>query len=792
MRKSIILFLLCATFTGLAQNKMNVTLKGGTVNTYNTNEVQQMDINGSNIIVTPLSGAATNYNGNVSAITFVKNQTGHVVINEAGGWFETAYVTWAPYTGATAYHVYIKGESDTDYQALDSQLIRNYNSYGRADSPGLKAGTYQMKVIPVVNGAEQESAASVTPGLEVKAHDRSGFAHFNYSNGIGAYNNDGTLKEGAKVLYVTANTAKTISTSVKTNDKGAMTTYTGFQNILDGLMKGYDSTPLCFRIIGKVSLADLDKISSSAEGLQVKNNKTGALNITIEGIGNDATFHGFGLLLRNAESVEIRNMGFMWFMDDGISLDTDNRHCWIHHIDFFYGQKGSDADQAKGDGSLDIKGDTQYCTFSYNHFWDSGKSSLCGMKSETGPNYLTYHHNWFDHSDSRHPRIRTMSVHLYNNYFDGNSKYGVGVTMGADAFVENNYFRDCKYPMLISLQGSDVAGGDNGTFSKEEGGNIKSFGNIIKGEYTYRPYSASNTIEFDAYEAESREEKVPADVKATSGGDTYSNWDTDASLMYSYTPDEAAQVPSIVKGVYGAGRINHGDFRPVFNNNTQDKNSEVITSLSDAIKTYDSFLVGNYEGDTTIGNGGKGFSTTGGDNTTGDELPFGDYNKASGSGADNPPVASGDAFMASNDGTDYLYFNSDNATQVNSWIADGTITLDSGSKFSPTFSNSNYPKYTGSLQLATGTGYAIFRCPSISTFKLQLMRTGSFSGNVYTSTDGEDYKKVSEISGNKGNKELDISSLVASDQTVYVKIENTATGNMHIHGAYIIAVKSGE
>ena len=55
---------------------------------------------------------------------------------------------------------------------------------------------------------------------------------------------------------------------------------------------------------------------------------------------------------------------------------------------------------------------------------------LCGMKSESGPNYITYHHNWFDHSDSRHARVRTMSVHMYNNYYDGNAKYGAEFNNG--------------------------------------------------------------------------------------------------------------------------------------------------------------------------------------------------------------------------------------------------------------------------------------------------------------------------------------------------------------------------
>lgn len=785
MKKIILLSALFAANIAMAQNKVNLTLSKGTVESYNTTEVNSIDIDGGTVVVNPVSGVATTYNGTVSNISFVKNQTGHVVITEAGGWFETTYVKWEPFAGATNYYVYVKGGDYSDYTRLDYQLVRNYGTYGRADMVGLKAGTYTMKVVPVVEGQAKEDAASETSALVAKSHDRSGFAHFNYTEGIGAYNNDGTLKSDAKVFYVTANTAKTISTDVTTTSKGATTTATGFQAIIDAYQKGYDQTPICFRIIGCLDKTDMDALSSSSIGLQVKGkNNTNPLNITIEGIGDDATLHFFGILLRNAVSVEVRNLGLLYFPEDGISLDTDNAHCWIHNLDMFYGEnKGGD--KAKGDGSMDVKGNSQYITFSYNHYWDSGKSSLCGMTSETGPNWITYHHNWFDHSDSRHPRVRTMSVHVYNNYFDGVAKYGVGSTTGSDVFVENNYFRDCKYPMLTSKQGSDVATDATGTFSGEDGGTIKAFGNILKGAYYYRPYSESNTTEYDAYEVSSRDETVPASVVAKQGGATYSNWDTDNSLMYAYTPDAAAEVPAILKGVYGAGRINHGDFKWTFNNNTQDTNYNVISELSTAIQGYDSFLVGLYEGETTIGNGGVGFTSTGGDSSEGDELPFGDGNKADG-GTVTPTVPAGDAFIASADGNDYFWFNSENESQANAWITDGTITLDAGSSFKPTFSNPTYTTYTGSIQLATGTGYAIFKCPSVAVFKLQLLRTGSYAGNIYTSTDGSNFTKVTTLSGSKGNQELDLSAYVKSTEQIYVKIENTSTGGLNIHGAYII------
>jgi hypothetical protein len=213
------------------------------------------------------------------------------------------------------------------------------------------------------------------------------------------------------------------------------------------------------------------------------------------------------------------------------------------------------------------------------------------MKSETGPNYISYHHNWFDHSDSRHPRLRTMSIHVYNNYYDGNSKYGVGVTYGGEAFVEKNYFRKCKYPMLISLQGSDMIGG--GTFSKESGGVIKSYANYMEGHKAYVTYE-QNKIEFDAYEAKSRDEQVPISVKAKSGGSTYTNFDTNEDIMYKYNPDEPKDVPSIVMSK--AGRIFGGDFKFKFSA-SDDEDSYVNSDLMSKIKAYKTQVVLIGDGD---------------------------------------------------------------------------------------------------------------------------------------------------------------------------------------------------
>lgn len=595
-------------------NQMYVTTKSGDVKYYNTANLTSVKFEGDKAIITPKSGSENDeYNASVQAIRFAKkadlgesgdidNPAGVIQITEAKGWQESAYLKWAPFEGASSYNVYV------DDKKIDAQLVRQYKSYYRADVLGLKEGTYSVKVVPVNAEGKEIAGANTASNLVVKSYNREGFAHFKYA-GVGAYNNDGTLKAGAKVLYITAKTAKTVSTTVNT---GKQETITGLQSIIDAYSKGKDKTPIAFRIIGKISLSDLDHISSSAEGLQIKG---AMMNMTFEGVGDDATVYGFGFLLREAESVEFRNFAIMRCLDDAMSLDTKNFHVWIHNMDLFYGKKGSAADQAKGDGTVDIKGDSKYVTVAYNRFWDNGKASMCGMKSETGPNYITYHHNWFDHSDSRMARVRTMSVHMYNNYYQHNDVYGIGATMGSSVFMESNYFDAVKRPIMSSLQGTDAKG--DGTFSGEKGGLIKAYGNVFANKpanFSYIPYAENNTS-FDAYEVSEPSEQVPASVKTLVGGTSYDNFDTNPSLMYAYAADKAEDVPSIVEGFYGAGRLNHGDIDFVIPDETVVTNGhqQPWPALASILDAYTSGVVKVFGESNASGEGGS----TGGGETGG-------------------------------------------------------------------------------------------------------------------------------------------------------------------------------
>ena len=505
-----------------------------------------------------------------------------ITIKKSEGYSEGAYVIW---TGPEDDEYAVYYSTGYYYHKIDGMLIRKYSDYFRADIVGLTAGTYSLKV------EGKSSGEKVSQPVTVTSYDRSGFHNAqnspSYGKGIGAYNDDGTLKSNAKVLYVTEET----KTTVRMQIDGKM--YTGISNITQQIKDKHKIGPVAIRIIGQVSLSNLScPDMKSAYAIGVKD----ASQVTFEGIGDDATLNA-GVAVFRSSNIEIRNLGLMLWGGahdgDGVSL-KETTGAWVHNNDIFYGLPGHDNDQVKGDGSLDIKDNSQYVTVSYNHFWDSGKSSLCGMESETGPNYISYHHNWFDHSDSRHPRLRTMTIHVYNNYYDGVAKYGVGVTSGGEAFVEKNYFRNCKYPMLISLQGSDMIGG--GTFSKESGGITKSYGNYMTGQKAYVTYQEDQT-EFDAYEAKSRDELVPLEVKAKSGGSTYSNFDINEELMYEYTPDDAEDVPDIVKGK--AGRIFGGDFKFEFNEKDEE-DSKVNTNLMNKIKEYQTGVI-------SIGMGGDSY-----------------------------------------------------------------------------------------------------------------------------------------------------------------------------------------
>lgn len=518
----------------------------------------------------------------------------------ANGGFESAYIEWAPVTGADGYNVYCAALGGGSFTKIDDELIRVYDGYMRADVLGLSSGDYVIKVIPTKGGTEQTALEAQSGVINVMPHGRDGFAFSDNSpnkTSSGAYNDDGTLKSDADVLYVTNGNKDAVTLG------GDPSLGVGLTEILAYRQSKKVSTPLAIRLIGKVD----EPAGTVIHTAQFQN--TG--NITLEGVGDDATIFGWIMTLKRTNNFEIRNIAMMYGGEgttgSAIVLDTDNKNVWVHNCDFFYGAPGKDADQKKGDGAVDLKSRSDYVTIDYNHFWDLGKTCVSGgpwensnMYDERAHVFVTYHHNWFDHTDSRHPRCVVGSNHVYNNYYDGNAMYGIGAAMKTSVFSEANYYRNCPRPMIIASQGSDcydLAAGtykDKGTLSGQMGGMIKSYGDVIVSPQRFYPYGQEpDAGEFDAYVASARDEKVPETVTAKKGDEngcgTYNNFDTDPDIMYEYEVDTPEEAVEKIKKY--AGRLGGGDFKWTFNNETDDPYHDIDEKLLAAIKGYTSKLV---------------------------------------------------------------------------------------------------------------------------------------------------------------------------------------------------------
>ncbi|MGR6914158.1 pectate lyase family protein [[Actinomadura] parvosata] len=182
---------------------------------------------------------------------------------------------------------------------------------------------------------------------------------------------------------------------------------------------------------------------------------------TIIGLGSTARLVGGGLNIglpvdddvttppANAvHNVIIRNLSIAGATDDLINVQMFSHHVWIDHNDLSNGD----------DGAVDIKRGSDYVTVSWNKFHDHDKTLLLGHDDDNGAQDIgrlrvTYHHNYFDGSDQRHPRVRFSALtHVYNNYYRDNS-YGVASTNDARILMEGNYFFSVNNPGRVNFSG---------------------------------------------------------------------------------------------------------------------------------------------------------------------------------------------------------------------------------------------------------------------------------------------------------------------------------------------------
>ena len=480
-------------------------------------------------------------------------------ISVAGGYLESMYAEWKTKSvnDVTAYYQPVGG---TEWTQVDQPLIRMVSSdTARVDVLGLEQGAYDLKIS--LGGSE-----SIVKNINVTQYDRSGYAHFGYKDGLGAYYDNGTIKNNTLVIYLTEDNKNEILDSCYVNGEKVDiskymrgedgTQYSGIGEMLNNRRySGNDRQnvgiaklthvygAVAIRVIGKVeatqlsdgtaSIVGLTDYDSTGNGGSVGDNgrmarMVNAKNLTIEGVGENASIEGWGIhfisstIARDGaddgKSFEVRNIVFNKYPEDAVGMEGEQTNkntsstlaasverCWIHNNTFLEGYcaKPAESDKAEGDGSCDFKRG-EYFTCSYNYFENCHKTNLVGSADYSLQFNLTFHHNYWYNCKARQPLIRNSNVHFYNNYLRFTTDYSMSLRANCYAFAEANYF-------------------DSGNrFAVKSGGVAKSYGNVIVGMYG----------EDQSDHVISRTDAVSNNCKFQAKNIDYSHFDTDPNLFY--------------------------------------------------------------------------------------------------------------------------------------------------------------------------------------------------------------------------------------------------------------------
>lgn len=278
-------------------------------------------------------------------------------------------------------------------------------------------------------------------------------------------------------------------------------------------------------------------------------------NISIYGT-NSFKMQNVGFFLARAENIIIRNVYIVMPKADngadGISMQKSNK-VWVDHCTFESVNSTLDYE----DGSCDVTHGTTNVTVSWNHFIKTQKTSLVGHSdNETADATITatFHHNFFDQSSSRHPRVRYGTVHVYNNFFNAVTTYGVGSAMSAKVLVEANSFDGVRLPTDICTFPAKKSGSSwVSNLTGKEAGFLFARNNVFLNQppNASDPYPFVNTL-YKAYDGTKLEKELTlADFVPT----------------YNYVADKAADIKAIVPANAGTGKLSGFEQAPVPVNN---------------------------------------------------------------------------------------------------------------------------------------------------------------------------------------------------------------------------------
>ena len=551
-----------------------------------------------------------------------------ITVTKSGGYNEGAYVEFTKLanTYASDYSILYKINGSNTSTEIDSELIRENDLTVRADILGLKPGTYTITI-----KSKNTTITKEISNIVVTSQDRSGYAHFNNSTGVGAYNNDGTLKSNAVVVYVNDSNKNTVTATLGGK------TYTGLVKILQA--QNSSNYPLVIRLIGRIGAATWNPITYNGSSLSASSitgangsalNKTNmtedqiisngynslntttasklnnltnrikysnnefdsyfnmldvssANNVTIEGVGVDAEIFQWGFTWSKCNSIEVRNLTFTDYPEDACSFQGGSNsdvntygNYWVHNNVFNKGKNYWDVtyeqDKPAGDGATDFK----FCnsiTSCYNKFNNCKKTGLVGGSNSNYTKNVTFHHNYYNAVGSRLPLGRQANMHIYNNYY---YKCGTAQDIRANAFVlsEANYFEECDNPQKVT---------PDDTYQNPV---IKSYGDYLTG-----------CGESKATVVTSRTASLTGNCKPD-GATNYTNFDTNSSLFYYDSVNQKSNVSLLTDATQAkydcinlAGVLTGSSFTANNNSNSSSSNNTDNETNNNENSNNDSSLV---------------------------------------------------------------------------------------------------------------------------------------------------------------------------------------------------------
>lgn len=549
--------------------------------------------------------------------------------------------------------------------------------------------------------------------------------------------------------------------------------YTGEQ-LIDAIGKEKTTTPRIIRVNGTIEYAG---------DIAIKN----CANLTIFGADENAFISKATIIITNSSNIIIRNIKFTMIGRSGehdiLEITTTgsavSQNIWIDHCEFYNETPtaaGANDSKTKDkyDELIGIKKNSAYITISWCYFHDHYKCILVGYSTDKDPEdrKITLHHNRFQRINSRVPSYRSGTAHIYNNYIEGwiegDTRYGNAVHArdAGNLLVENNYFKDLNNAIYWDVNDSPTEGYAWGT------GNV--FDNVTK-TMTTRPHSDPFMAPYEV------NQDAPADLPALleeyAGVGVITSYDDYGNVA------AANNAPSVTITSPSTGDAFDAPADVTISANALDADGTIekveIYKGNDLIKTITgascSYLA---EG---LMSGSHLYAVRAYDDkgkfTTEPVLIS----------VTTPVLTPGESiFGSAAPENDYFWFG-ENASTISSMEGNvflGTATFNAA--LDPQIDNKSVTTHIGGMSIPKEGGYIVFALPSCTTFELYMTRTGSFGGNVYASTDNINWSEsLKSISGAKGILEFECSDEVTSASPIYIKVENTSSGSMNIHGANI-------